>query len=215
VVKKDNLSQTSTNFNLNSVQNKNTLSIKVEDSSISTDYITDSLNKTISQKNSTTTELKKISNSNCINSAKSISNSSNKCEIEEEKTTPIKMQLLDKCISFVNCNLVQKQSNGSNIISGLKSICNDSESLDSDISIQSKKIGLSSFVCLGILGRGSFGVVYLVKHKKTKTLYAMKILSKNKIMGIKYILKVRRSELSQICYDREECSFNYKSSVHC
>lgn len=46
-----------------------------------------------------------------------------------------------------------------------------------------EKIGLSSFSCIGILGKGSFGIVYLVEHKATKNLYAMKILSKNKIMS--------------------------------
>jgi serine/threonine protein kinase len=34
-----------------------------------------------------------------------------------------------------------------------------------------------------MLGSGSFGEVYLVKEKKTAKLFAMKVLSKQKIMG--------------------------------
>ena len=44
-----------------------------------------------------------------------------------------------------------------------------------------EKIGPSSFICIALLGRGSFGEVYLVEHKKTNEKYAMKVLDKNRI----------------------------------
>lgn len=49
-------------------------------------------------------------------------------------------------------------------------------------SLDEERIGPSSFVCHALLGKGSFGEVYLVEKKDTCTLYAMKVLSKDKIM---------------------------------
>jgi len=46
-----------------------------------------------------------------------------------------------------------------------------------------EKISTKSFVCLALLGRGSFGEVYLVQKIDTKHNYAMKILRKERIMG--------------------------------
>jgi hypothetical protein len=41
----------------------------------------------------------------------------------------------------------------------------------------------TSFICHALLGKGSFGEVYLVEKISNKTLYAMKVLSKDRIMG--------------------------------
>ena len=60
---------------------------------------------------------------------------------------------------------------------------NNSLTLSINTSVKQEKIGPSSFVCLGLLGRGSFGEVYLVKKKKCGTLYAMKVLDKDRIMA--------------------------------
>jgi hypothetical protein len=47
-----------------------------------------------------------------------------------------------------------------------------------------EKISPNSFLCHALIGKGSFGEVYLVQKKNTKTFYAMKALNKDKIMGI-------------------------------
>jgi len=46
---------------------------------------------------------------------------------------------------------------------------------------------LDDFEVIKMLGKGSFGKVKLVKHKKTKKLYAMKCLLKEAIRGKKHI----------------------------
>ena len=43
----------------------------------------------------------------------------------------------------------------------------------------SKKVSLNDFIRLKVIGRGSFGKVYLVRHRGTGIAYAMKILKKN------------------------------------
>ena len=44
-----------------------------------------------------------------------------------------------------------------------------------------EKIGPGDFICLALLGQGSFGEVYLVKKKDSNNYYAMKVLDKKKI----------------------------------
>ena len=61
-------------------------------------------------------------------------------------------------------------------------------------SIEEERITPTSFVCLALLGRGSFGEVYLVQKINTGSLYAMKVLSKDRIMGqnlLKYAMAER------------------------
>ena len=61
-------------------------------------------------------------------------------------------------------------------------------------SIEEERITPTSFICLALLGRGSFGEVYLVQKINTGSLYAMKVLSKDRIMGqnlLKYAMAER------------------------
>ncbi|MCQ2817639.1 MAG: protein kinase [archaeon] len=71
------------------------------------------------------------------------------------------------------------------------------DNLLSDINlnpIKEEKIELTNFSCLGILGKGSFGDVFLVQKNDTKQQYAMKILSKDKVMSqnlLRYVMAER------------------------
>lgn len=49
--------------------------------------------------------------------------------------------------------------------------------------IREKKVSPEDFVAHTVLGKGSFGEVYLVQRKSHQEFYAMKILRKSKIMG--------------------------------
>ena len=58
----------------------------------------------------------------------------------------------------------------------------ESESSNQE-SARVEKIGPSSFHPIMLLGKGSFGEVFLVRKKNTGMEYAMKVLNKSKIMG--------------------------------
>ena len=59
---------------------------------------------------------------------------------------------------------------------------NDYDSEDNNNNTNPKeKIGPSNFICLALLGQGSFGEVYLVQEKNTLNYYAMKVLDKKRI----------------------------------
>ena len=62
------------------------------------------------------------------------------------------------------------------------------------------EVSLSSFVLLQQLGKGSFGEVYLVKKLDNSSLYAMKVLSKEKILGknLTAYVMTERKVLSQV-----------------
>ncbi len=61
-----------------------------------------------------------------------------------------------------------------------------------------EKIGPDYFDIITMLGRGSFGEVYLVRYKQTGALYAMKVLNKKRIMA-QNILRYTRAERNVLC----------------
>jgi len=84
--------------------------------------------------------------------------------------------------------------------------------------IKEAKIGLNSFTPVQLLGKGSFGEVYLVKKKTTNKLYAMKIISKNMIIGqniTKYVYTEKniQSILKHPFIVRLYCAFQTKTKL--
>ena len=67
-------------------------------------------------------------------------------------------------------------------------------------SLAAHDVSLSSFILLQQLGKGSFGEVFLVKKLDSSNLYAMKVLSKEKILGknLTAYVMTERKVLSQL-----------------
>jgi serine/threonine protein kinase len=63
----------------------------------------------------------------------------------------------------------------------------------------SEIIGPKSFVPIMILGKGSFGEVYLVQKQTSKEFFAMKVLLKDKLMG-QNLVKYARTERNVLSY---------------
>ena len=54
-----------------------------------------------------------------------------------------------------------------------------------------KKISLDDFIRLKVIGRGSFGKVYLVRKRDTGLCYAMKILKKDQLIKKNLLIKTQ------------------------
>ena len=52
-----------------------------------------------------------------------------------------------------------------------------------------EKIGVEDFSYIKVIGRGSFGKVYLVRHNHSQTPYAMKILRKDQLIKKNLLVK--------------------------
>ena len=81
-------------------------------------------------------------------------------------------------------------------IEDLKFDNNDDKQSDKEME---EKINLEYFDIITMLGKGSFGEVYLVKYKPTNKLYAMKTLSKKRFMG-QNLLRYAQAERNVLCY---------------
>lgn len=65
--------------------------------------------------------------------------------------------------------------------------------------IEQKKFTLDNFVMVSVIGQGTYAKVFLVKHKTTDKLYALKVLKKKKFMNpknLKHILRERKVLIS-------------------
>lgn len=63
------------------------------------------------------------------------------------------------------------------------------------------KVGPDDFTVFQLLGKGSFAEVYLVKHKKTNKLFAMKAMSKKRYMS-QNLLKYAKTERNVLCFTK-------------
>eukprot|EP01022_Parablepharisma_sp_SALTPOND_P030305 TRINITY_DN7594_c0_g1_i1.p1 TRINITY_DN7594_c0_g1~~TRINITY_DN7594_c0_g1_i1.p1 ORF type:complete len:430 (-),score=56.77 TRINITY_DN7594_c0_g1_i1:4271-5560(-) len=70
--------------------------------------------------------------------------------------------------------------------------------IDADIE---ENIGPQYFDIIQLLGKGSFGEVYLVKYKPTGKPYAMKVLNKKRILG-QNLVKYAKAERNVLCYTK-------------
>ena len=117
----------------------------------------------------------------------------NKNQSKEIKTS--KTNLNTNNYNNTNGNTKKNQTNESDDdfddIEELEDSFDPSEDSDTN---KGEKIGPSNFVCLALLGQGSFGEVYLVQKKNSDDYYAMKVLDKCRIAKqniFKYVLTER------------------------
>ena len=127
-----------------------------------TEYMTEYKNNKKDKNNNTdqnitnNTEKKKL-NFNC-NTSSPKNNELKKIQLNQTMDANINMDI-------TSINAINKMSVSLNLIK------------------EEEKISTKNFICLALLGRGSFGEVYLVQKINTKKKYAMKILRKERIMG--------------------------------
>ena len=98
--------------------------------------------------------------------------------------------------SNVNKNQINDSDDDFDDIEELEDSFDDSENNDTN---KGEKIGPSNFVCLALLGQGSFGEVYLVRKKNSEDYYAMKVLDKNRIAK-QNIFKYVRTERNVLSF---------------
>ena len=133
-------------------RNNNNINRKSENSSNLTNNINNNSNFTNSINNG-------ILNNSNINNRSSTNTNTNLNESNNNENSKF-----NENNSSIKDNNITKEENNSNAKSNTK-----------------EKIGPNNFICLALLGQGSFGEVYLVNKKYTNEYYAMKVLDKKKI----------------------------------
>jgi ankyrin repeat protein len=142
--------------------------------------------------NSNSNKLKKISNIQAVN-IKSVKDIISNCNSSSGKSTTTFNSgvSINRGQLLYNRNITVKREENDD----MKNAEDESdETVNPFSSIEEERLGPSCFICHALLGKGSFGEVYLVEKKNTKTLYAMKVLSKDKIMAqnlVKYAMTER------------------------
>ena len=161
-------------------------------------YLTESIDFPEKNLNNTEENISKISkNSKNIRekgastSRKKESKKSKKSEKSESNLSKLSYECANNTTYNNNANLLDS-INRSNIID--KTIAENLHCQLTLNSIEEERITPSSFVCLAMLGKGSFGEVYLVQKINTQEKFAMKVLRKERIMSqnlLKYAMAER------------------------
>ena len=195
-VPKKNNDVNNNNKNLNNKENTNNLKGKVLNN------VNKNMKKHISNKN------KKQENTRIKNSQIYTDDGANLIDdLDEEETTKENIITNNKgsnkeknsikiSIKIPNQNLKKSQNltTEKDDEDGIDELGDSFDSSDDSDSNKHEKIGPSDFVCLALLGQGSFGEVYLVKKKDSDDFYAMKVLDKYRIAKLnifKYVLTER------------------------
>ena len=119
-------------------------------------------------------------------------------DLDEEEE--IKLNKKDQKNNYIKnlCGDIEYSENDVNIFNNNNNTDEIEDSLsnyesEDNTSNKEEKIGPSNFICLALLGQGSFGEVYLVKKKDSNDYYAMKVLDKKRI-EIQNIFKYAMTE---------------------
>ena len=175
------------------ISGNNMVNLNKTEESISNNQKKIKISKT-SLKKPTSSTLKSITNSKTLHTTEKIlTKNTIKKKIKKEKNIDNSFNNISKISCGQNKNNMMLDSiNKSNI---------EDQTLAENIhnklnlnSIEEEIVTPSSFVCLALLGKGSFGEVFLVQKINTKERFAMKVLRKERIMGqnlLKYALAER------------------------
>jgi serine/threonine protein kinase len=95
----------------------------------------------------------------------------------------------------------------------------DSINIQLDKELKPNKITIEDFLLLKLIGKGSYGKVYLVKKKEDEKIYAMKILKKKEMMLRHQVLHIKTEKriLETIKHPfiiNLECAFHNKQKLY-